>query len=305
MSASYVTYIVNQGDTLEGIAQQQLGDWARWKEIAGLNNLRYPFISDRPERWFGPEISTGALLSDIGPLTSTLNLPGERADVLLYGGVFFVDGYLPNNAGNNTYAYDAVTINAYDPIKGVLVFLASGAQFTHSWPAGTRYRVFLPPADLSTKVAKPGDRIFLPLVASSTGNILDQQTALDLYGTDIELTTKGQLTLANGDLKTVSGIDNISQALRFRSQLPYGSYLVHTDEGNKCYFLIGETVRPETPLRAAAFIKEALETDPRVASVPKVMSDVSRPDQIAVGATVQLARTEEQVTVNTLLRNRL
>ncbi|WIT25826.1 hypothetical protein [Bacillus phage SPO1L1] len=39
-------YTVMAGDTLQGIAQTQLGDASRWTELAVLNDLRYPFISD-------------------------------------------------------------------------------------------------------------------------------------------------------------------------------------------------------------------------------------------------------------------
>lgn len=304
MSASYMTITINQGDTLEGLAQRHLGDWTRWKEIAALNALRYPFISDRPERWFGTEVSTGTLSGDLDALALTVLLLGERKEVLLSGSTFFVDGYLSNDAGNNTYAWDATIIQSYDPTTGTVVFSATATQIQHNWPQGTRYRVFPPASDTLTHVARPGEKILLPIATSDTGSILDNTNSTNLYGTDIALERDGKLTLSNGDLTTVSGFDNMSQALRFRAELPYGNYLVHTDEGNRCYFLIGEPVRPETSLRAASFIKEALETDPRVVVVSNVVSDVSQPDEIRIGATVQLARSEDQVTVNTLLRNR-
>lgn len=40
------TYIVKHGDTLQGISQRVLKDSSRYLEIAEINDLQYPFISD-------------------------------------------------------------------------------------------------------------------------------------------------------------------------------------------------------------------------------------------------------------------
>lgn len=42
----YRTYIVKDGDSLHLISQRELGDTNRWVEIADLNELQYPFITD-------------------------------------------------------------------------------------------------------------------------------------------------------------------------------------------------------------------------------------------------------------------
>lgn len=42
-------HIVSQGDTIQGIAQSELGDMNRWMELAQFNNLRYPYIVDTVE----------------------------------------------------------------------------------------------------------------------------------------------------------------------------------------------------------------------------------------------------------------
>jgi phage baseplate assembly protein W len=41
-------YTIKYGDTLRMIAQRELGDAELWTEIADLNNLSYPYISDTP-----------------------------------------------------------------------------------------------------------------------------------------------------------------------------------------------------------------------------------------------------------------
>jgi phage baseplate assembly protein W len=41
-------YTIKSGDTLQMIAQTQLGDALLWMDIAQLNNLKYPYISSTP-----------------------------------------------------------------------------------------------------------------------------------------------------------------------------------------------------------------------------------------------------------------
>lgn len=45
----YPVYTVQRGDTLTGIADQQLKDWRRYHEIVDLNNSRYPSLSKNPD----------------------------------------------------------------------------------------------------------------------------------------------------------------------------------------------------------------------------------------------------------------
>ncbi|AIW03314.1 tail lysozyme [Bacillus phage Mater] len=47
--AKFTQHIVKEGDTLQGIAQQELGDMTAWTAIAQFNNLRYPYIVDTVE----------------------------------------------------------------------------------------------------------------------------------------------------------------------------------------------------------------------------------------------------------------
>ena len=47
--AKFKRHIVSYGDTIQSIAQEELGDMARWTEIAHFNNLRHPYIVDTVE----------------------------------------------------------------------------------------------------------------------------------------------------------------------------------------------------------------------------------------------------------------
>jgi nucleoid-associated protein YgaU len=46
---SYTEYTVKRGDTLQGIAQTQLGTWQRWRELVDLNKDKYPSLSSNPD----------------------------------------------------------------------------------------------------------------------------------------------------------------------------------------------------------------------------------------------------------------
>jgi phage baseplate assembly protein W len=47
--AIYKQYTITQGDTIQSIAQNQLGDMSQWTTLVQLNNLKYPYIVDSVE----------------------------------------------------------------------------------------------------------------------------------------------------------------------------------------------------------------------------------------------------------------
>lgn len=44
--SSFIKHIIVQGETLQSVAQDELGDYSQWYSIAQLNNLKYPYIVD-------------------------------------------------------------------------------------------------------------------------------------------------------------------------------------------------------------------------------------------------------------------
>jgi phage baseplate assembly protein W len=52
----FIQHIVREGDTMQGIAQQRLGDMSRWVELTQFNSLQYPYIVDSiDEKMENPE----------------------------------------------------------------------------------------------------------------------------------------------------------------------------------------------------------------------------------------------------------
>lgn len=300
----YQTYILNQGDSLEGIAYSKLGATERWREIVALNTLRYPFISDKPADWYGPIIANGLLSTDLGRESVEIKIPGESKDIIVPHSIFFLESYRANGESANVYVWEALEVEEYDPVVGVVFLLT---PTVNSWKAGVRYRIYPPVTELGTKVAKTGDRILLPIEVSDDGTIGSSGT--ELYGTDIELhgiyenQRKGRPILVDGDLATVSGYANMSQALWMRTMLPYGSYLIHPEEGNRMWDMIGGNVYPEKAFIAASYLRDALFTDPRVAEISDLTIEIPYADTIKVDAVVRLEGSEQAISLNEIIRS--
>lgn len=96
-SAPPVRYAEIQfGDTLQAIALRELGDAALWLDLVVLNNLRPPYIADKPDAGvlsFGEIISVPAGVSSIDASASPADLYGT--DV-----VVATDGSLPVSSGD-------------------------------------------------------------------------------------------------------------------------------------------------------------------------------------------------------------
>lgn len=99
----------------------------------------------------------------------------------------------------------------------------------------------------------------------------------DPYGTDLRLVfgARGEdadLAVGMQDLDTVSGIDNLVQALALRLLVDRGelSGLGHARYGSRIRDLLGETLdRPNLELMRR-YVRQALLQDPRVAEVVSV-----------------------------------
>lgn len=299
----YITYRIKQGDSLEGIAAAKLGYSGRWREIAALNVLRYPFISENPADWQGPLLSQGYLPGATLAGADRVRLAAERAEIMERGVVVYLEGFRANTSGNHRPAYDAVPVASYD--QHTCEVALDGALTTLDWPSGTRYRVYAPLRTGEARVARIGDSLFLPASPGEQSSLIEIESPDDIYGTDIYLGTDGKLSLSDGDLLTVSGYANVGQALRIRTTLPLGEYLIHPDEGNACFGLLGRTASPELLIRAESAVRAAIETDPRVRQTAEVVAVSVAPDAIAVNAVAVLESTEEQIEINTVVRDRL
>jgi phage baseplate assembly protein W len=136
---------------------------------------------------------------------------------------------------------------------------------------------------------------YITIPASAPGASTSDPAAV--FGRDI-LLTGGVLTVVNGDLALVDGVDNLNQALQNLLQTDQGELLFHQDYGTLIRMLIGTKNGPTAALLAAEYAKDPIAADPRI-------SDVSGATGIPVGdglqvvvqaVTVQGAPTSTSVT---------
>lgn len=96
--ANYKRHVISYGETLQSIAQDELGDMTQWYSIAQLNNLRYPYIVD------------------------TVAQKNASSNLLTIGDVILIN--LPDNIAQSDLVASLATMPMYD--QDELIALALG-----------------------------------------------------------------------------------------------------------------------------------------------------------------------------------
>ena len=109
-------------------------------------------------------------------------------------------------------------------------------------------------------------------------------------GSDLWITRRPET--GADDLETLSGVDNLKQALLLRFLTPAGELapLGHKDYGSRLHTLIGELDTETNRNRAKLYVLEALAAEPRVEKVleVKVGSDRRRPGRLDISVSAQV-----------------
>lgn len=191
--AQYLTHVISYGETLHSIAQNLLGNSERWIEIAELNGLEFPFISE--EDTGNPKVKTiGDTL--IIPIDEDLKRISELAGVE----------------------------EVYDEVFGKDISLFSN-EF------------------------------------------------ISLEGGEGALGSNEY-----GDLKTVTGLSNLRQALIIKFSTPIGSLLYHPNFGTKLYEITGKKLTFETVHLIKLEAERTARSDERVEDVKVNVTTVENRD---------------------------
>lgn len=282
--SQYMTYVIGQGDTLETISQSQL-ESDQVNDIVALNNLRYPYISDNPYDHYAQSKGTLQLL---GPITLGVNRVtfGNQNGIKVnpLDTIFFQDITLG--------AYEAATVNSVSTASNGNITITFQTILQHWYTMSAVVTAFVNQQNVATKVLKTGDTLYLPVTVPNVYSI--NQSTTDVFGTDIALDENGAIAKANNDWATVSGKDNVSQAVRNRWNTPMGGLPREPNYGNRQHELVGELNQSYYWSLALSFAKQAALSDPRVQSVDNMTLTVME-DKTSQSAAITAVNSQSFV----------
>jgi len=137
------------------------------------------------------------------------------------------------------------------------------------------------------------------LVVDKIGRDISTNIELDqtmLLRTEIEIGGKG-------DLQTVTGRDNMVQAIRNRLGTRVGELdeLGHPDYGSYLDMIVGEPNIPDTHRIIEALVRDCLNQDPRIESILDVRVGASDEDKrlgrVMINVDIRIIETSERLRI--------
>ena len=139
------------------------------------------------------------------------------------------------------------------------------------------------PAEASDGVRLTGDRLSVPSSADYVPAQIDPEA---VFGIDVALSSIGEMNAADGDLVTVAGGPNLTQAMRHVLATTPGGLEMHPTYGCSAWFLIGQKATPAAMRMIDGLIRRAVQADARVDSVTRAESRIDG-DALHVEMTAQ------------------
>lgn len=118
----------------------------------------------------------------------------------------------------------------------------------------------------------------------------------DLFGRDIRL-DHGRLLADRGDLVLTEGVDNLAQATNHRIRTLAGELLYYPAYGCYVQLALGLKLEPVISLMAAAWVREALQQEPRLASIEGLNAQADG-DRLAIQARVMAVGQNSPIDLN-------
>ena len=103
-----------------------------------------------------------------------------------------------------------------------------------------------------------------------------------LYGTDLAFTYDGvasDINSGTSDIATITGMDNLYQAIQHRLLTPMGSLKLHPTYGSRLKTLLGKGSNQVVEMLVKMMISESLQYEERIALVQNVSAKFSRTSQ--------------------------
>lgn len=281
-TTTILRHIIRQGDTLERLAQEFMGDATGWLQLAILNGLNYPYISD--DNSFVTKIqaagtvtfartasTTGDIIIPAGYKVSVpATTRSPQKDYTTNAQVI-----LPSASATVTAAVTAVVAGEIGNSPALTVSILSTAITNLASVTNTNP---ITGGEILT-VLTPGNTLLIPVssdgLAGTTG--LDTQALQGeefftaLLGTDIALDAGGDLFGdARGGLATVGGIPNFQSAMQHRLQTELGWYAYLPNYGSNVRQSVGQRGDQYWLQRTRIEAERTLRGDPRVQDLQNI-----------------------------------
>lgn len=288
--------IVSVGDTLQDLAATYLGNAARWQELAILNGLRAPYISDRAIDQFGSPV--GEVDITVPSVIAGNTITFFSADKVQPG----MRVYFETSNG----AVQLLTVATVSHITNIVTFVES---FTAVFGLADTATLFDNADNVLTRVLMTGQVIAIPgdATAPDAATAPEQQREAaavftEVLGIDFLLDAHGDLNIDEGDLQTTAnGVQNIVQALKHALDTDNGELVYHQEYGSGIHKLIGEKNRAVLRARTLRDVRDTLLRDPRVVGI-KRFEAAFMPDTIAVDTDVEITNEQTISGLNLVLK---
>jgi len=302
-----IEHRLTDADTLQSLALRYLGNADRWKEIVDFNKLSPPYIGkDRSELY--DHHASGFLIvtrtSSSHPVTirkgwtftTSITMMNQIPkvyevveDVVIPAGkdsaYVYVRCTVPGVFGNVMEgAIDTVGQNTLEQAEFSIESVTNPEKFTNGKEYNVRFS---------------GEIIYIPTSEDETGVEDIDQLLANVGGEDFVLDAEGNLFYDNyGDIASVSGVDNIKQAVKDRLMTEKGEYPLHPEYGTNIPSIIGTARTPYTERMVRLEILQALSLEDRIENVQITSLTIEHTTvYVEVSYTVKLTSANESVAV--------
>lgn len=292
-----IEHVLTQSDTIYSLAETYLNDPARWKDIVDYNRLTAPYIVESVEEK-NNVYSSGYLTLVRASTQNALSIPAgwtfhtkpyiiggmvktfrttERTTIPAGTAVFYVHATCTEPGTYGNVSEGLITESGDEFSKAGISFIAITNEQTFEGGADA---VFL----------TVGDSIYIPSDSTDVGVPEDTKGQLEIVGgEDLLLTPESgneRYLVADGfgDIRTISGIDNIKQAVNDRLMTEKGELPLHPEYGTNIASIIGKQQTAYTAKLVEIDIYDALSYEDRIQNVVISLLNV-------VGTTVEVELT--------------
>ncbi len=289
-----VEHILTQADSLHTLAERYLGSPKRWLEIAEYNGLTEPYIVPELKDKYA-NYGSGYLTVVRATYTNDLTLPkGWRFKTLpaIVGGLvryYEVSEDTLLKAGERTgYVHVRCTVSGTFgniPANSITEVSEENEDSDIRFTSITNEKSFTNGRDYY--VLTVGDSIYIPTEGTQYRPPKDLSVMADLIGGE-DLVLYPSVGYARafeadsyGDLASISGVDNIVQAVNDRLTTEKGDLPLHPEYGTNIATIIGTPFMPYTKKMIELEIYEALSYEDRIENVRVTSLEV-------VGTTVEV-----------------